>query len=175
MNHYLQLKERFMRYISRSFVTIACLFLAAQSAGAQAVTATTHVVITGGPKAGSYDTQTSLAGGCSMGVAGKGIFGVQISDRKSAPDKFNSVQLSVAKPSPTGSSEFMLEIGFGSVMNRTVEYTVETRPTERKLTGKGSVSVKGADAPTPTVSFDATTAAGIQVVGTVSCKSVMRM
>ena len=164
-----------MQSPSRPFTALASLaFLLARSAGAQAVTATAHVVITGGPKAGSYDTQTSRAG-CTMGVAGKGIFGVQISDAKGLPDKFNAVQLTVPKPSATGSSEFALEIGFGSVMNRTVEYTVETRPTERKLTGKGRVSVLGGDGSTPTVNFDATTAAGIHLVGTVSCKRVMRM
>jgi hypothetical protein len=162
-----------MQLVVRSLSLLAVAITAPSSAPAQGVTATTHVVITGGPRAGSYDTQATRAG-CSMDVAGKGVFGVQISDSKGQPFKFNSVQLSVPKPSATGSSEFALMVAFGPIMKRTGEYNVDTRSTEKKPSGHGTVIVMGADGANPTAKFDATTADGIHIAGIVSCNSVVR-
>jgi len=163
-----------MRLVSRIAPFLATGMLAAQSAGAQAVTATAHVVITGGTKPGTYDTQATRAG-CSIGALGKGAFGTQISDPKGAADKFNGIQLTVPVPSAAGSTQFEMHVNFGSVLNRSADFSIVTLPNARKPGGKGTVQVQGIDGPAPSATFDVTTADGVHLVGTVNCNSIIRM
>ncbi|HXA17936.1 MAG TPA: hypothetical protein VN380_13140 [Thermoanaerobaculia bacterium] len=132
---------------------------------------TIHVVITGGANAGTYDGTTDR-GGCSAGMTGKGSWGNQYSlVKENNPKVLNSLQLIVpdAKAAAAGTPDFFLNVAFGRITARVAEYKVETE----KKSGSGTVTIhdKGA---TAVVNFDATTAAGVHLVGTIDCKSVMR-
>ena len=149
---------------------IALLVLAAPAAFAQ-VKETIHVVITGGANAGTYDGSTDR-GGCSAGLTGKGSWGNQYSlVKENNPKVLNSIQLIVpdAKAAAKGTHAFFLHVAFGRITARVAESKVETE----KKSGHGTVTVddKGS---TAIVTFDATTAAGVHLQGTIDCKSVQR-
>ena len=136
---------------------------------------TVHLVVAGGPSAGTYDATTDR-GGCTYGFAGPGSWGNQLSSSKDQdPKHFNSLQLIVpdAKKAAAGTSEFYLKIGFGPLLHRGAEYEVETRVGQPKKRGSGKLTVvdKGT---TGTVTFNAKTADGVQLTGTIDCKSVAR-
>ncbi|MEA2342049.1 MAG: hypothetical protein QOF63_218 [Thermoanaerobaculia bacterium] len=150
---------------------IALLILAAPAAFAAEVKETVHVVITGGKHAGTFDGSTDR-GGCSAGMTGKGSFGNQYSlPKENDPKVLNSVQIIVpdAKAAANGTHNFTLKVAFGRIFKRDAEYNVETE----KKSGTGTITVhdKGS---TATISFDAKTADGVHLVGTVDCKSVTR-
>src|SRR3954447_25606436 len=91
-----------------TFVVVAgCLF--GIGVGAQQVVETVHVVISGGPHAGTHDAQ-GLRGGCSAGLEGPNSWGNQLSSAQGDPNAFNSLQLSVpdAKAAASGTSQFLL-------------------------------------------------------------------
>jgi hypothetical protein len=160
------------RYFSR-ITAVAVLSLFSVAAHAQ-VKETAHLVVTGGPNAGTYDSSTTR-GGCTYGLAAPGAWGNQLSDPKDKdPKHFNSLQLIVpsSKKAAAGTGEFFLMAGFGPLMHRGAEYKVETRPNEKK-SGSGTVTVmdKGT---TGTVKFDVKTADGIRLAGSIDCKSVIR-
>jgi hypothetical protein len=160
----------------RSMLAIVTLTaVVAGVAQAQPPVESVHVVLTGGANAGSYDA-TSTRGGCSAGATGAGSFGNQLSNPKGEPAAFNSLQLIVpnAKAAATGTSEFQVIVGFGPLMKRTAEYTVNTLPDAPKKTGSGKVSVKDGGA-TAQVTIDAVTSAGVKIMATIDCKAVTRM
>jgi hypothetical protein len=162
---------------SRGAALIAVAYLTASFAvrlRAQEVVETVHLVITGGANAGAYDAQ-GMRAGCSAGAEGPNTWGNQLSSTQGDPKAFNSLQLSVpdAKGAAAGTSQFLLVVGFGPLMRRTATYTVETR-TSQKVTGKGTVTVKDAGA-TATVNFNAETADGVKLTGTIACKTVTRV
>ncbi|HEX3577424.1 MAG TPA: hypothetical protein VHY33_02575 [Thermoanaerobaculia bacterium] len=147
------------------------LVLAAPIAFAAEVKETVHVVITGGKHAGTYDGSTDR-GGCSAGMTGKGSFGNQYSlPKENDPKVLNSVQIIVpdAKAAANGTHNFSLTVAFGRIFKRDAEYKVETE----KKSGTGTITVhdKGS---TATINFDAKTADGVHLVGTVDCRSVTR-
>jgi hypothetical protein len=163
---------RFVRFVT---LTAMATLVATSLFAADPVTETVHLVVTGGPNAGTYNATTER-GGCSFGLAGPGSWGNQLSDPKDKdPKHFNSLQLIVpnAKKAAGGTHEFLLKIGFGPLMHRGAEYTVETRAGEAKKSGSGTLTVldKGT---TGVVTFDAKTADGVRLAGTIDCKSVMR-
>lgn len=160
--------------ITASLVSVL-LGLPALTAHAGAVTETVHLVVTGGPNAGTWDA-SSDKGGCSAGLTGPGSWGNQLSQPKQAdPNRFNSLQLIVAdvKKAAAGTKDFMILFRFGPLIAKNTEYSIETRATEAKKKGSGLVIVadKGA---TAKVSFNATSAEGYKFVGTIDCKSVIR-
>ena len=140
----------------------------------QEVLAVAHVVITGGPKPGTYDLSVAK-GGCSAGATGAGSFGTQVSDSKVGPEALGSVQLIVPAPSAAGSPQMQLIVRIGSIMKKTAEFNINTLPATPKPIGKGIVKVAGVTGNTPVASFDVTTADNVHIVGTVSCKSIVRM
>lgn len=148
--------------------------VAALPAAGQEVTATAHVVITGGPKPGTFDLSVGR-GGCSAGATGAGSFGTQVSDSKVGPEALGSVQLIVPAPSATGSAQLQLVVRIGSIMKQTAEFNVNTLPGAPKPLGKGTVKVTGVTGSTPVAAFDVTTADNVHIVGTVNCKSMTRM
>ncbi len=153
----------------------ALLCLCSMSAHADDVMETAHLVVTGGPNAGTYDAQSDK-GGCSAGLTGAGSWGNQLSQPKEKdPAKFNSLQLIVpdAKKAASGGKEFFIMFRFGSIMGKNTEYTVETRPAEAKKKGSGTVTVEDKGA-TGKVSFSVTSAEGYKFEGAIDCKSVMR-
>jgi hypothetical protein len=153
----------------------AATFIATAVFAAEPVKETVHLVITGGPNAGTYDA-SSDRGGCTYGFTGKGSWGNQLSQPKEKdPKKFNSLQLIVpdTKKAATGTHELYLAIGFGPLMKRAALYEVETRPSEAKKHGSGTITVIDKTT-TGQVLFDVKTADGVRLNGTIDCKSVMR-
>jgi len=147
------------------------LTLTAPALYAADVKETIHVVITGGPNAGTYDGSTDR-GGCSAGLTGHGSWGNQYSlVKENNPKVLNSVQLIVpdAKSAAKGTHDFFLNVAFGRITARVAEYKVETE----KKSGSGTVTVNDKGS-TAIVTFDATTAAGVRLQGTIDCKSVQR-
>jgi hypothetical protein len=128
---------------------------------------TVHVVIIGGPNAGTYDGATNRSG-CSAGLTGPGSFGNQFSlPKEKDPKRFNSLQLNM--PKANAAHDFYLSVGFGPLLQRSAEYVVDTKK------GKGSGTVSVADhGATAKVTFDAKTADGVKLTGTIDCHSVMR-
>ena len=157
----------------RSILVVAA---AATSLAVQAeVKETVKLKISGGPNAGSQEA-SSEKGGCTYGFAGPGSWGNQLSSPGDKdPKKLNSVQLIVpdAKKAAAGSSEFLLTVGFGPLMQRSAEYTVDTRAAAAKKSGSGKVTVQDGGN-TGKVSISATTANGVKIEGEIDCKSVMR-
>ncbi len=153
----------------------ALLCLSSLSAQADDIMETVHLVVTGGPNAGTWDAQSDK-GGCSQGLTGPGSWGNQLSQPKEKdPAKFNSLQLIVpdGKKAAAGGKEFFILFRFGPLIAKNTEYTIETRPTEAKKKGSGVVTVddKGA---TAKVSFNVTSGEGYKFEGTIDCKSVIR-
>ena len=158
-----------------SLATVAMLMTGSSITYADDIVETVHMVITGGPNAGTFDA-SSDKGGCSAGLTGPGSWGNQLSSPKDKdPAKFNSLQLIVpdAKKAAAGSKEFYLKVGFGPLMARSAEYAVETRAAEPKKTGSGIVTIEDKGA-TAKVTFAMTTAAGVKLEGTIDCKQVAR-
>lgn len=139
-----------------------------------AVVETVHLVIAGGPNAGTYDASTEK-GGCSYGLAGPGSWGNQLSAPKDKdPKHFNSLELIVpdAKKAAGGAKDFYLKVGFGPLMHRGAEYEVETRAGQ-KQSGSGTVTVLD-HGTTGNVKFDVMTAGKVHMTGAIDCKSVVR-
>jgi hypothetical protein len=165
----LSIQEAPLNRLFRSLVVVSVI--AAPVLFAAEVKETVHVVITGGANAGTYDGTTDR-GGCSAGMTGKGSFGNQFSlPKENNPKVLNSVQLIVpdAKGAASGTHEFFLNVAFGRITARVAEYKVDT---EHK-SGSGTVTVADHGS-TAVVTFDATTAAGVKLKGTIDCKSVTR-
>lgn len=142
---------------------IAVLPLAAHAAE----TAHASVTITGGPNAGPHETSTER-GGCSTGLTGADSFGVQISNPKEKDGKkLNSVQVDV--PDKAKPAQFMVQVAFGSVLNRTATYVIDTR--NKKGSGSIAIAQQGTAA---SVKFSGTTAEGVKLDGTIDCKSVLK-
>ena len=74
-----------------------------------------------------------------------------------------------AKAAAAGTHNFFLNVAFGRIFKRVAEYKVE--PEKKQGTGTVTVHDKGS---TATISFDAKTADGVHLVGTIDCKSVLR-
>jgi hypothetical protein len=157
---------------------LACALLCLASsltAYADDVVETVHLVVTGGPNAGTWDAQSDK-GGCSQGLTGLGSWGNQLSQPKEKdPAKFNSLQLIVPdyKKAAAGGKEFFILFRFGPLMSKNTEYTIETRPSEVKKKGSGVVTVEDKGS-TAKVSFNVTSAEGYKFEGAIDCKAVTR-
>jgi hypothetical protein len=162
---------------SPQFLTAAllCSALVIAPLSAQAVTESVHVVITGGALAGSYDA-TSMKGGCSTGANGPGSWGNAFNNVKAGERELGSLSLIVpnAKAAASGAKEFLVMLRLGSILGKNTLYTIETRPSEKKLAGSGLVTVADAGA-TAKVTIAATTADGVKIQATIDCKTVTRM
>lgn len=158
---------------TRTAVMAALIAFGALSSHA-AVVETAHLVVTGGPNAGTYESSTEK-GGCTYGFAGPGSWGNQLSSpRDKDPKHFNSLQLIVpdAKKAASGAKEFFVMVGFGPIFHRGTEYQVETRNGKNK-SGSGTVSVADHGS-TAVVKFDVMAFGNVRLAGTIDCKSVMR-
>jgi hypothetical protein len=144
--------------------------------GAAPTTEVVHVVVTGGAKAGTYDA-VAIKGGCSTGANGPGSWGNAYSVPTAAPAALGSLSLIVpdAKAAANGTKQFLALFGFGSLLNGTrTDLEIETRPSEKKQTGSGTVTVKDAGA-TAAVTIDGQTADGAKIHATIDCKSVFHL
>jgi hypothetical protein len=142
---------------------------------AQAVTESVHVVIAGGPMAGTYDA-TSTKGGCSTGANGPGSWGNAFSNAKAGPKEIGALSLIVpeAKAAAAASSQFFMQLRLGSILQQNVSYVIETRPAEKNPQGEGSVKIADGGA-TGKVTIEGKTKDGIGITATIDCKSITRM
>jgi hypothetical protein len=142
---------------------------------------TIHLVITGGPHAGTYDaTSDNLT--CTYGFAGPGSWGNQYSVTGKSPNDFSSLQLIVpdTKDAADGTDRFLVTAGFGDLLKPGyTEYTINTgagipgSSAEVKKEGSGTVTVadKGESGK---VSFKGKTKNDVALEGTIDCHQVMR-
>jgi hypothetical protein len=154
---------------------VVCLVAATTVAADADVKEIVHLVVVGGTHAGTYDA-TGTRGGCSVGLSGPGSWGNQLSSPSDKdPSHFNSLQLIIpnGKAAAAGAKELMLTVGFGPLLQRSAEYKVDTRAEAKARTGSGTVTVKDGGA-TARVTFSAKTADGVQLDGTIDCKTVTR-
>ena len=129
--------------------------------------ASATVNISGGPNAGKHEI-TVGRGGCSAGLTGKNSFGTQISGAKDPnPKKLDSVQLDL--PDRSKPNEFRMTVGFGSILNRGAEYTIDTRAKK----GNGGLTLAD-NGSTASVKVSGTTAEGVKLDVAIDCKSVLR-
>ena len=151
---------------------------AAQAAGGRGgasgeSTGKVHLVVTGGPHAGTYDVNMPDAG-CSYGLAGQGAWGNQYSLDTADAKAFSSLQLIVpdTKDAADGTRQFLITAGFGPILSMTT-YDVDTRPNANEKKGSGTLTVDDRGS-TGKVTFNATTAEGVKLEGTIDCSTVMR-
>jgi hypothetical protein len=145
-------------------------------------TATTiHLVIGGGPHAGTYDAKSDNIT-CTYGFAGPGSWGNQYSVTGKKPKEFSSLQLIVpdTKDAADGTDKFMITAGFGELMQPGyTEYSINTGASltgevdEEKKEGSGTITVddKGK---TGKVTFKGKTKANVTLEGTIDCHQLMR-
>lgn len=129
------------------------------------------VTVTGGPHAGTY-TVTSKETTCSMGLTGDKSFGNQYSENNKGDKELSSLQLIVnnADEAKAGTSKFMVTVGFGKLLGGD-SYTIDgTKEDHKKGSGTAKLTESGKD---KTVDIDGTTADGVHITATLTCKSVM--
>ena len=134
-----------------------------------------HLEVSGGANAGRYDVEMK-DGGCSYGLAGDKAWGNQYSVNTNDPKAFSSLQLVVpdAKAAANGTSTFQLTAQFGPLFGAGGHsYDVNTRTDAGKKGGSGTVTVQD-QGKTGKVTFDAKTADGVGLKGTIDCQSVTR-
>ncbi|HEX6589824.1 MAG TPA: hypothetical protein VF039_12450 [Longimicrobiales bacterium] len=150
------------------------------ASGGQPAT-TIHLVVGGGPHAGTYDV-TSADVTCSYGYAGPGSWGNQYSVTDKGPDEFSSLQLIVpdTRDAADGTGTFLLTVGFGSLMDPGyTEHTIDTGATlgggtsDREHQGSGTITVDDRGQ-TGKVTFSGTTGDDITLEGTIDCHRLMR-
>ena len=145
-------------------------------------TATTiHLVIGGGPHAGTYDAKSDNLT-CTYGFAGPGSWGNQYSVTGKKPSEFSSLQLIVpdTKDAADGTDRFMMTAGFGELLKPGyTEYTINTGASlsgpsdDVRKEGSGNITVddKGKSGK---VTFKGKTKEDVTLEGTIDCQQVMR-
>jgi hypothetical protein len=145
-------------------------------------TATTiHLVVAGGPHAGTYDAKSDNLT-CTYGIAGPGSWGNQYSVTGKSPKEFSSLQLIVpnAKGAASGSNKFLLTAGFGDMLKPGyVEHTINTglgitgEADASKKEGSGTVTVED-KGKSGKVTFKGKTKDNVSLEGTIDCHQLMR-
>ncbi|MEO8088910.1 MAG: hypothetical protein ABI703_01285 [Gemmatimonadales bacterium] len=141
---------------------------------------TIHLVVQGGPHAGTYDAKSSDIT-CSYGFAGKGAWGNQYSVTGKKPTEFSSLQLIVpnAKGAAGGTDKFLLTVGFGQLMQPGYsEHTINTGAslTEAETAtreGSGTITVEDKET-TGKVTFKGRTKDDVGLEGTIACHQLLR-
>ncbi len=150
--------------------------------GGSGGTATTiHLVVGGGPHAGTYDAKSENLT-CTYGFAGPGSWGNQYSVTGKNPKEFSSLQLIVpdTKGAADGSDRFLLTAGFGELFQPGyTEYTINTgaslggQSEDVRKEGSGTITVED-KGKTGKVTFKGKTKANVSLEGTIDCQQVMR-
>lgn len=148
------------------------------SGGATATTI--HLVVQGGPHAGTYDAKSNDIT-CSYGLAGKGAWGNQYSVTGKKPSEFSSLQLIVpnSKGAAGGTSKFLLTAGFGQLMQPGYsEHTINTGASltggpKQAIEGSGTITVEDKGT-TGKVTFKGKTKDDVGLDGTIDCHQLLR-
>lgn len=151
-----------------------------QATGGASAT-TIHLVVQGGPHAGTYDAKSSDIT-CSYGFAGKGAWGNQYSVTGKKPTEFSSLQLIVpnAKGAAAGTDKFLMTVGFGELMkpgysehtiNTGASLTGQSETVKDEGSGKVTVEDKGT---TGKVTFSGKTKDDVGLEGTIDCHQLLR-
>ena len=145
-------------------------------------TATTiHLVVKGGPHAGTYDAKSNDLT-CTYGFAGPGSWGNQYSVTGKKASEFSSLQLIVpdTKDAADGTDKFMMTVGFGELMQPSwSEHTINTGASlqgasaDVKKEGTGTVKVEDRGK-TGKVTFQGKTKDNVSLEGTIDCHQLMR-
>lgn len=151
----------------------------ASSGGAAATTI--HLVIGGGPHAGTYDAESNDVT-CTYGFAGPGSWGNQYSVTGKKPSEFSSLQLIVpdTKDAADGTDKFLLTVAFGEMMKPGYsDHTINTGATlfggEERTAREGSGTITVADkGKTGKVTFKGKTKDNVTLEGTIDCHQLMR-
>ena len=189
-----------MRYSAVSVLSVGMLFIACgpgdseagvendvasapeapAAAGGQPAT-TIHLVVGGGPHAGTYDvTSTDIT--CSYGFAGPGSWGNQYSVTDKPAGEFSSLQLIVpdTEDAADGTETFLLTAGFGSMLETGyAEHTIDTGASlgggssNRPHQGSGTITVDDRGQ-SGKVTFSGRTEDGVTLDGTIDCHRLMR-
>ena len=137
-------------------------------------TATTiHLVVEGGPHAGTYDAKSDDVT-CTYGFAGKGSWGNQYSVMGKKANEFSSLQLIVpdTKDAADGTDKFLITVAFDALMQPSYsEHTINTTKDNKDGTGTITVDDKGK---TGKVSFSGKTKDNVTLDGTIDCHQLMR-
>jgi hypothetical protein len=145
-------------------------------------TATTiHLVVGGGPHAGTYDAKSNDLT-CTYGFAGKGSWGNQYSVTGKKANEFSSLQLIVpdTKDAADGTDKFLMTVGFGELMQPSwSEHTINTGASlgggsdNVKKEGSGTITVED-KGKTGKVTFKGKTKDNVTLDGTIDCHQLMR-
>jgi hypothetical protein len=145
-------------------------------------TATTiHLVIQGGPHAGTYDAKSGDIT-CTYGFAGPGSWGNQYSVMGKKANEFSSLQLIVpdTKDAADGTDKFLMTVGFGELMKPSwKEYTINTgaslggASTDVKREGSGTITIEDKKQ-SGKVTFKGKTKDNVGLEGTIDCHQMMR-
>jgi hypothetical protein len=137
-------------------------------------TATTiHLVIGGGPHAGTYDAKSADIT-CTYGFAGPGSWGNQYSVTGKKPNEFSSLQLIVpdTKDAADGTDKFLITAAFGELMQPGYsDHSINTTKDNKEGSGTITVDDKGK---TGKVSFKGKTKDNVTLEGTIDCHQLMR-
>ena len=145
-------------------------------------TATTiHLVVGGGPHAGTYDAKSDDVT-CTYGFAGKGSWGNQYSVTGKKATEFSSLQLIVpdTKDAADGTDKFLMTVGFGELMQPSwSEHTINTGASlsgvsdNVKKEGTGTIKVEDRGK-SGKVTFQGKTKDNVSLEGTIDCHQLMR-
>jgi hypothetical protein len=150
-------------------------------AGSGGTATTIHLVVGGGPHAGTYDASSNDLT-CTYGFAGPGSWGNQYSVTGKSPQEFSSLQLIVpdTKDAADGTDKFLITAAFGDMMKPGyTEHTINTGASlggssaDVKKEGSGTVRVED-KGKSGTVSFKGVTKDNVTLEGTIDCHQVMR-
>jgi hypothetical protein len=141
--------------------------------GGGAAASTIHVVIGGGPRAGTYDLKDSEHTCSSGSLADRRAWGFDYSVRGKKPNELSSLGLTVPYTDGAADStgKFVLTVGFGDVDEDTYsDHSINTLSTKR---GSGTVTVEDRGQ-SGKVTFKGKTADGVALEGTIECHQVTR-
>jgi hypothetical protein len=145
----------------------------APAAESPAVTApggtTMHLTITGGAKAGNW-TKSQSAPTCTLGYAGKGVWGVAGNDLENGGTGLRGIDLTVpdAANAKGGTPKFRFTAYIGGTEQAN---QVEIDPESEKGSGTATIDDRGG---TATVTVKGRTADGAEVDAHIECGTVMR-
>jgi hypothetical protein len=137
-----------------------------------------HVVLTGGPAAGTYSSAVDDPH-CTLGLIGPGAWGVQWSIADAAAGQISSVQLVLAAKGHEDDENAMfkgtallLSVTVGSLMDGTT-FDVDDKTDDSQDKGSGSAQVQDSGS-AAVIHAIGTTKDGVKIDATVNCPTVSR-